>query len=97
MNYAHSALTPVIVKPGNEQVIALEPEYIVPQDGKEKQDCEIEAGKRWIEKYADFYAKRGVTLLGDDLFSRQPFCQGLKDKQLHYILVRAFGNSPTAP
>ncbi len=23
----------------------------------------------------------GVTILGDDLFSRQPFCQTLKDKQ----------------
>jgi hypothetical protein len=25
--------------------------------------------------------------LGDDLFSRQPFCKGLKEKNLHYILV----------
>jgi hypothetical protein len=68
-------------------VIALEPEYITPQDGKEKQDCEIEAGKRWVDKYGDFYAKHRVTILGDDLFSRQPYCQKLKDKKLHFILV----------
>jgi len=86
-NYAHSVLTPVIVQPGNEHVIALEPEYITPQDGKEKQDCEIEAGKRWLDKHGDFYAKQGVTILGDDLFSRQPYCQKLKDKKLHFILV----------
>jgi len=86
-NYFHSALTPVIVQAGNEHVISLEAEYIVPQDGHEKQDCETQAGKRWLEKHGDFYAQCGVTLLGDDLYSRQPFCQALKDKQLHFILV----------
>ena len=86
-NYFHSALTPVIVQPGNETVISLEPEFIVPQDGHEKQDCEIQAAKRWLEKYAEFYAKRGITILGDDLFSRQPFCLVLKDKHFHFILV----------
>ena len=86
-NYFHSVLTPVIVQPGNETVISLEPEFIVPQDGHEKQDCEIQAAKRWVEKWGDFYARRGVTILGDDLFSREPFCRTLKDKQLHFILV----------
>jgi hypothetical protein len=28
-----------------------------------------------------------VTILGDDLFSRQPFCLALKDKHFHFILV----------
>ena len=86
-NYFHSALIPVIVQPGKECVISLEPEFIVPQDGHEKQDCEIQAAKRWVEKHGEFYAKRGMTILGDDLFSRQPFCQVLKDKHFHFILV----------
>jgi hypothetical protein len=86
-NYFHSVLTPVIVQPGNETVISLEPEFIVPQDGHEKQDCETQAAKRWVEKWSDFYAKRGVTILGDDLYSREPFCRLLKDKRLHFILV----------
>ena len=86
-NYFHSVLTPVIVKAGHEHVISLEPEFITPQDGKEKQDCEIEAGKRWVNTHAEFYATQNVTILGDDLFSRQPFCQTLKDKTFHFILV----------
>ena len=86
-NYFHSAFTPVIVQAGNETVISLEPEFIVPQDGHEKQDCEIQAAKRWVEKWGDFYAKRGVVIQGDDLFSRDPFCQALKGKGLHLILV----------
>ena len=86
-NYFHTVLTPVIVQSGNENVISLEPEFIMPQDGREKQDCEIEAGKRWIAEYGDYYAKQNVTILGDDLFSRQPFCQALADKKIHFILV----------
>jgi len=39
----------------------------MPQDGQAKQDCEQEAGKRWISKYAKVVAPHQVTLLGDDL------------------------------
>jgi hypothetical protein len=87
IQYFHSVLTPVVVQAGNKHVIALEPEFILPQDGHEKQDCEIQAAKRWVEKWGEFYARRGVTLLGDDLFSRQPFCQAILEKHLHFILV----------
>jgi DNA-directed RNA polymerase subunit RPC12/RpoP len=86
-NYFHTVLTPVIVQAGNENVISLEPEFIRPQDGHEKQDCEIEAGKRWLGIQGEYYAKQNVTILGDDLFSRQPFCQALKDQKMHFILV----------
>jgi len=44
--YYHAAITPVIVCPGQAQGIALPPEYIMPQDGHDKQDCERAAGKR---------------------------------------------------
>jgi hypothetical protein len=87
INYFHSVLTPVIAQPGNEHVIPMAPEFIIPQDGKEKQDCEIEAAKRWIAENGHYLAKQGVTIMGDDLFSRQPFVQALKDKNLRFILV----------
>jgi len=72
--YYHAAITPVIVCPGQSQVIALPPEYIMPQDGHAKQDCERAAGKRWLGKHAAQVAPHGVTFLGDDLYSNQPFC-----------------------
>jgi len=43
-----------------------------------------QAGKRWISAHGGYYAKRNVTLLGDDLFSRQPFlCYRLHSTQYH--------------
>jgi hypothetical protein len=86
-NYYHSVITPVIAQPGNNHVIPLAPEFIIPQDGKEKQDCEIEAAKRWVAENGDYLAKHGVTVMGDDLFSRQPFVKAVKDKKLGFILV----------
>ena len=72
--YYHAAITPVIICPGQSQVIALPPEYIMPQDGQTKQDCERAAGKRWLAKHGAWIAPHGVTFLGDDLYSNQPFC-----------------------
>jgi hypothetical protein len=87
LQYFHGVVTPVMVHPGKPHVLALEPEFIVPQDGQEKQDCEISAAKRWLAQHGDFYARQGVTVLGDDLYSRQPFCQALRDHHLHFLLV----------
>jgi hypothetical protein len=85
--YFHSAITPVVVAPDNEYVIVLEPEFIVPQDGHDKQDCEQAAAKRWINKHAEQYASRKVTLSGDDLYCKQPFCELALDKKLNFLLV----------
>ena len=38
--YYHSMLAATLVAPGHDKVIPLEPEFINPQDGAEKQDCE---------------------------------------------------------
>jgi hypothetical protein len=73
--YSHPAITPVIVTPGCAEVIALPPEFIMPQDGHDKQDCERAAGKRWLSKHAKQVAPHGIPLLGDDLYRNQPFCE----------------------
>lgn len=85
--YFHSVVTPVIAAPGNSRVIALEPEFILPQDGHEKQDCERAAAKRWIDQYGPRYAPFKATLLGDDLFCNQPLCEQVLAKKLNFIFV----------
>jgi hypothetical protein len=85
--YYHTAITPVIVCPGHAQVIALAPEYIMPQDGHAKQDCEQAAGKRWITQHAATLVPHHVTLLGDDLYSKAPFCALALHQGFNFILV----------
>lgn len=85
--YFHTVITPVIVGPGNSKVIPLIPEFVVPQDGHQKQDCENAAAKRWIEQHGKQYSQLGITVLGDDLYCHQPMCELLLKKQLNFILV----------
>ena len=87
ISYTHSALMPAIVKPGCSQVIPLEPEFIVPQDGHAKQDCETAAAKRWLHSLAGGYSPLGITLLGDDLYASQPLIQKVLEQELQYIFV----------
>jgi hypothetical protein len=74
-HFYHSAITPVFVKPGQSQVLPLPPEFIVPQDGSEKQDCERAAAKRWLVQHHEHFSEHSVTFLGDDLYANQPLCQ----------------------
>jgi len=80
-------VTAVLVKPGCPHVIDLPPEFVVPQDGHDKQDSESAAAKRWLNQHAKQYQPYQVTLLGDDLYSRQPFCEAVLNQRLHFIFT----------
>jgi hypothetical protein len=80
ITYYHTAITPVLVKPGSEHVLSLVPEYIIPQDGSVKQDCEIKASKRLLVSHKGQLLKdMEVTYLGDDLYAHEPFCRDVLD------------------
>jgi hypothetical protein len=87
VTYFHSAILPVIVAPGQSHVIALAPEFITPQDGSEKQDCEVAAAKRWISSQAQTFTGQSVTLLGDDLYSHQPMAQHCLGSGMNFIFT----------
>jgi hypothetical protein len=95
VTYFHTALTPVLVKPGCDKVIALAPEFVTPQDGAEKQDCELAAAKRWLAAHGGELAGRRVTVLGDDLYCHEPFCRLLLAEGLGFILVCKPASHPT--
>lgn len=87
VTYFHQAILPVIVAPGQPQVIALAPELVTPQDGYQKQDCEVAAAKRWISTHAARFQPQSLTLLGDDLYSHQPMCEHCLAHQLSFIFT----------
>lgn len=85
--YFHYAILPVIVKAGESRVLVQEPEFISPQDGHEKQDCEREAIKRWVKRNAKHYEGNKYTILGDDLYACQPICKLFLENDFNFILV----------
>lgn len=87
IKYSHSAITPALVAPGLPYAISLPPEFIHNRDGDNKQDCEINAAKRWLETQGRKYSALGITLLGDNLYSRNPYIISLKSKGFSYVLT----------
>jgi hypothetical protein len=87
IHYSHKAVTPVIVSPEHKIAINLPPEFVTPQDGDKKQDCELSASKRWLEKHGEDYKTWGITILGDDLYCHQPFCENVLAAGYHFLLV----------
>jgi hypothetical protein len=87
VRYSHSVVTPILVSPGGSEVISLEPAFILPQDGEQKQDCEINAAKRWLKAQAVHYELKNSIILGDDLYCHQPYCEAVLAEGLNFILV----------
>jgi len=85
--FSHKAVTPVIVAPGIRQVVPLHPEFVVSRDGSQKQDCEINASKRWLDDMAGWLVGARAVLLGDDLYSHTPFCRKVMSCGLHFIFT----------
>ncbi len=85
--YDHQVLLAMLSASGQEQVICLQPEFITPQDGHEKQDCEQAAIKRWVEAHAGEFAPWSVTVLTDDLHCHQPSCEVFVKHEMYFILT----------
>lgn len=86
-HYHHQILQATLVHPTKKQVIPLAPEAIKNVDGSGKQDCEINAGKRLIQKIRAAHPKLGIIIVGDGLYSKQPFIEDLTSQGMSFILV----------
>ncbi len=87
ISYSHKVLQAAIMHPDIRQVIPLMPEEIINSDGNIKQDCEINAGKRLIPKIRGDHPQLGIIIVGDGLFSKQPFVKDVLKARMHYILI----------
>ena len=85
--YFHTFLGATLVAPGHKQVLPLPPEFIAPQDGAEKQDCERNAAKRWLARHSAAVGHLRPVYLGDDLFACQPIVAAIQDAGGNFILT----------
>ncbi len=83
----HSMLAATIVAPGHAMVVPLMPEFIVKQDGAEKQDCERNAVKRWLAAHGERTAPLKPVYLGDDLFACQPIAEAMIAQGADFLLT----------
>jgi hypothetical protein len=79
IDHYHTLLAATVVAPGHSKVIPLFPEFIAPQDGAEKQDCERNAVKRWHDMHGNRLRPLRPVYLGDDIFACQSVAKMVKD------------------
>lgn len=87
VTYSHKAILPTIVSPHQAAVVSLAPVFITPQDAHAKQDSEPAAAKRWLKHSLKRLTYQPITLLGDDLYSRQPMCEAVLAEQADFIFT----------
>ena len=83
----HSMVSGALVAPGHDRALPLEPEFISPQDGADKQDCESRAMLRWLAAHGPKYARLQPIYMGDDLSSRQPTCEAVRALGAHFLFT----------
>jgi hypothetical protein len=85
--YFHAFLGASLVAPGHQRVMPLPAEFITPQHGAQKQDCERDAAKRWLAKHGPNVADLRPVYLGDDLFACQPIAEAIHAVGGNFILT----------
>jgi hypothetical protein len=76
-----------IVRPDSGFVLPLMGELITNEDGEKKQDCELNAAKRWLKKHGEEYKWLKPTFLGDDLYAHEPFCRLILENTMSFIFT----------
>lgn len=84
--YYHQMLGACIVHPEKSNVIPLCPEAIQNRDGLEKNDCERNAAKRFIENFKREHPHLKVIIIADGIASNAPYIRLLEENQMKYIL-----------
>ena len=83
----HQMLAATLVAPGQPRALPLPPEFVAPQDGADKQDCEREAVKRWLRRHGPRCAPLRPVFLGDDLYACHPVCNAMLDAGGDFLLT----------
>lgn len=83
--YCHQVLQGAVVKHGMKPVIPVMPEEIRVQDGSTKEDCEVNAFKRFIAKFRKDHDKLGVIINGDALYATTPIIETINAYHANYI------------
>jgi len=85
--YSHQVLQGGIMHPDCSEVIPFMPEQIVNSDGTTKQDCEMNAAKRFVKKLRQDFPQLGLVIGGDALFSKQPIIEEVRSLRMHYVFA----------
>ena len=86
LTYQLQLLGACLVHPEKREVIPLFPEMITNGDGREKNDCERNAARRWLRKFREDHPHLPVVLTEDALSPNAPHIRELIQHNCRFIL-----------
>lgn len=84
--YHHQLLAAVWVQPGEKTVFPVAVEPIVRQDGRQKNDCELNAAKRLIPRIRQTMPNDRLLLTLDALYANAPLIRVLKEQDISFLV-----------
>lgn len=95
VEYYHQLLVATLVHPDKKTVLPLFNEPIVKEDGKTKNDCELNAAKRLLPALKKAFPRLEIIISADALLANGPFIELLKNQGFSFILRFKEGNNKT--
>ncbi|MEL7118245.1 MAG: transposase [Bacteroidota bacterium] len=86
-SHYHCMLSAALVKPGLKEVLIVDNEPIINQDGAVKNDCERNASKRLLANLTQAYGHQDMILTMDALYACAPIISQIQQqKNWHYLI-----------
>lgn len=85
-SYYHQSYGAAIVHPNKKVVIPLAPEQIIRGDGSTKNDCELNALKRFIENLRAEHPRLKIIIVCDAIASKAPHIRLMIEAEMGFIL-----------
>ena len=99
VRHHHDILQAAIVHPDKRHVLPLAPEFVRNSDANggtyHKQDCELKAGYRMLQRIRTDYPRIGAVIVADSLYSKQPFIEQLRAARFSFLLGAQPGDHPS--
>jgi hypothetical protein len=93
--YQHQMFCGAIVAPDQRTVIPLYPEQVGVDDGREKNDCERNAAKRFIRQFREDFPKLDAIILFDAIGGNIPQIEQIRFAGLSFIISVKPGSQKT--
>jgi hypothetical protein len=81
-----------LVRAGSHDILPLDAEEVRNEDGREKQDCALNAGKRLAERLREKHRQLKLCICGDALYAHEPFVLKLRELRMGFVLVAKPGS-----
>lgn len=86
VTYSHSMLGAALVHPDQREVFIMDTEPIIKQDGKKKNDCELNAAKRLLDSLSEKYKKYNLLIVEDALYANGPHLRDILSRNWQFVV-----------